>query len=135
MVVFLLLSLLLDYYYYHYNILLRFLYFGEEEMATQQPPGVEAAKTASVFDVLLLRRFLFSAFGRRWPRAPTFYSENFCPTRLPSLPILGTVWKKNRLSSWGIDVKKFLISYIYYFVFFTKCPFEPSLLWDLICLE
>ena len=79
----LLLSLLLDYYYYHYNILLRFLYFGEEEMATQQPPGVEAAKTASVFDVLLLRRFLFSAFGRRWPRAPTFYSENFCPTRLP----------------------------------------------------
>ena len=83
MVVFLLLSLLLDYYYYHYNILLRFLYFGEEEMATQQPPGVEAAKTASVFDVLLLRRFLFSAFGRRWPRAPTFYSENFCPTRLP----------------------------------------------------
>ena len=69
MEVFLLLSLLLDYYYYHYNILLRFLYFGEEEMATQQPPGVEAAKTASVFDVLLLRRFLFSAFGRRWPRA------------------------------------------------------------------
>ena len=27
-------------------------------MATQQPPGVEAAKTASVFDVLLLRRSL-----------------------------------------------------------------------------
>ena len=44
--------------HYHYNILLRFLYFGEEEMATQQPPGVEAAKTASVFDVLLLRRSL-----------------------------------------------------------------------------
>ena len=51
-------------------------------------PGVEAAKTASVFDVL--RRFcsLLLEDGLE----PTFYSENFCPTRLP--PILEAVWKK-----------------------------------------
>ena len=74
------LLILLHTHYYHYNILLRFLYFGEEEMATQQPPGVEAAKTASVFDVL--RRFC-SLLLEEDGLEPTFYSENFCPTQLP----------------------------------------------------
>ena len=52
------LLILLHTLYYHYNILLRFLYFGEEEMATARSRGCE--------DGLRFRRslpFLFSAFG------------------------------------------------------------------------
>ena len=105
MVVFLLLSLLLDYYYYHYNILLRFLYFGEEEMATE--PGVEAVKTASVFDVL--RRFC-SLLLEDDGLEPTFYSENFCPTRLP--PILEAVRKKVDLCAMRYRCANFLIYYM-----------------------
>ena len=94
MVVFLLLSLLLDYYYYHYNILLRFLYFGEEEMATQQPPGVEAAKTASVFDVLLLRRFCSLLLEEDGLEPPLSTRKTFVPHDFHRYQFCGLFGKK-----------------------------------------
>ena len=76
-------------------------------------PGVEAAKTASVFDVL--RRFcsLLLEDGLE----PTFYSENFCPTRLP--PILEAVWKKVDLCH---EVSMCQFSYFLYDKLFSHSP-------------
>ena len=90
-------------------------------MATE--PGVEAVKTASVFDVL--RRFC-SLLLEDDGLEPTFYSENFCPTRLP--PILEAVRKKVDLYVMRYRCANFLIYYMTSsFRIIHYGSFEPSL--------